>query len=435
MNLEAHPGTAETTRRKVARRILPFVFVLYIVNYLDRANIAFAKLSMSEELGFSEEVYGTGAGIFFLGYLALEIPGALIVERWSARRWIARILITWGLCTAAVALVRTPGQFYAARFCLGLAEAGFYPGIIVYLTHWFTPRDRARAMSSLIVAIPVALGLGGPLSAALLRVDWLGLSGWQWVFIVEGLPAVVLGIVTLFYLTDRPRDATWLTSVERDWITDELEAEKRRKAAAGRVSLLGAFRQRNTLLLAAALFTANISSYAFVFWLPTIIRNALPAAVRQHPDWSQTIAAGCAASPYIAGLVAVLLASRSSDRTGKPRLHTVVPLTAVAVFFAASSLPGQPFGLVMVWLTLTGAAFYAYPPSFWVLPTLTLSGSAAAASIGMINSIGNLAGFFGPWIMGSLLARGYTYSQLVPCLSGCSIIAALFVAGVRVSKE
>src|SRR5262249_1834824 len=154
-----------------------------------------------------------------LGYLALEIPGALIVERWSARRWIARILITWGLCTAAVGLVRTPGQFYTARFCLGLAEAGFYPGIIVYLTHWFTLQDRARAMSSLIVAIPVALGLGGPLSAGLLRVDWFGLSGWQWVFIVEGLPAVVLGIVTLYYLTDRPRDAVWLTPAERDWIT------------------------------------------------------------------------------------------------------------------------------------------------------------------------------------------------------------------------
>src|SRR5262249_18913947 len=217
--LEPHTNVAGTARRKVALRILPFVFVLYIVNYLDRANIAFAKLSMSEELGFSEEVFGTGAGIFFFGYLALEIPGALIVERWSARRWFARILISWGLCTALVGAVQSATQFYGARFLLGLAEAGFFPGIIVYLTHWFAPRDRARAMAGLILAIPIAMGLGSPISGFLLNLHWLQVEGWRWVFILEGVPAVVLGFVTLFYLTDRPREAHWLEPEEREWIT------------------------------------------------------------------------------------------------------------------------------------------------------------------------------------------------------------------------
>ncbi|HUE15568.1 MAG TPA: MFS transporter, partial [Planctomycetaceae bacterium] len=203
-SLELGTSTANSARRRIAARVLPLVFAMYIVNYLDRANVAFAKLPMSAELGFSEKVYGQGAGIFFIGYLAFEIPGALIVERFGARRWMARILITWGLCTAAVGLVRTPSQFYWTRFVLGLAEAGFFPGIIVYLTHWFALADRARAMSGLVLAIPVALGLGAPLSAAILQIHWFDVSGWRWLFILEGLPAVVLGVFALFYLTDRP---------------------------------------------------------------------------------------------------------------------------------------------------------------------------------------------------------------------------------------
>ena len=222
------------TRSKIVRRVLPFLCLLYLAAYLDRANVAFAKLTMTADLHFSEAVYGFGAGIFFLGYLLLEIPGALIVERWGARRWFARILVTWGLCTIVVGFVRTPLQFYGARFLLGVAEAGFYPGIIVYLTHWFARGDRAKAMAGFIVAIPVSLVLGAPISALILKLHWLGLPGWRWVFILEGLPAIVLGIVTFFYLTDRPRDAMWLEPEERAWITQELEREKAEKIAAGK---------------------------------------------------------------------------------------------------------------------------------------------------------------------------------------------------------
>jgi ACS family tartrate transporter-like MFS transporter len=224
---------ADNIRRKIAWRILPFIFTLYIIASLDRANVAYAKLTMMADQGFSEAVFGFGAGIFFAGYLLFEIPGALIVERWSARRWFARILITWGLCAVLVGFIRTASQFYAARFFLGLAEGGFFPGIIVYLTHWFCARDRARALAAFILAIPVSLSLGGPISALILRLDWFGLAGWRWVFILEGLPAILFGVVALVYLTDQPREAAWLEPEERKWIIAELESEKDAKRATG----------------------------------------------------------------------------------------------------------------------------------------------------------------------------------------------------------
>jgi ACS family tartrate transporter-like MFS transporter len=205
-------------RRKVAWRILPLVFLLYIVAYLDRANVGFAKLRMASDLHFSDAVYGLGIGIFFIGYLLLEIPGALLVERWSARKWFARILITWGFISALTAFVTTPMQFNVARFFLGVAEAGFFPGIIVYFTHWFTSQDRTRALSGLVMAVPFSLAMGAPVSALLLDVDWLGFAGWQWLFILEGVPAVILGFVTLCTMTDRPRQAKWLSQAERDYL-------------------------------------------------------------------------------------------------------------------------------------------------------------------------------------------------------------------------
>ena len=222
-------------RRKVAWRVLPLVFTLYIVAYLDRANVGFAKLRMASDLQFSEAVFGLGIGIFFIGYLLLEIPGALLVERWSARKWFARILISWGLISALTAFVTTPMEFYAARFFLGVAEAGFFPGIIVYFTHWFTSQDRTRALSGLVMAIPFSLAMGAPVSAMLLDVNWLGLAGWKWMFILEGVPAVILGFLTLRYMTDRPRHAKWLSQTERDHLEGALK--KRRTLRRGRTRL------------------------------------------------------------------------------------------------------------------------------------------------------------------------------------------------------
>jgi ACS family tartrate transporter-like MFS transporter len=379
---------------------------------------------MTEELGFSERVYGQGAGIFFIGYLAFEIPGALIVERFGARRWMARILITWGLCTAAVGLVRTPTQFYGARFLLGLAEAGFFPGIIVYLTHWFTLRDRARAMSGLILAIPIALGLGAPLSAAILDVNWFGVSGWRWLFILEGLPAVALGILTFFYLTDRPKHALWLTPDQRHWINSELETERLAKRASERVTVWQAFRQPNVILLSLALFCGNLNSYTFVFWLPTVIKNASGLSIRAATLYS--------ALPYAAGLIAMVIASYFSDRSGRRKFYAIVPMVLTTIFLTASSIPGQPFWLVMVWLCLAGAAIHAGAPSFWVLPTLTLQAAAAAASIGMINSLANLSGYIAPSIVGDLLDRGFTHAEVVPFVACCPLVGACLIKALRV---
>ncbi|HXW16050.1 MAG TPA: MFS transporter [Terriglobia bacterium] len=412
------------TRSKISRRVLPFLCLLYLAAYLDRANVAFAKLTMTADLHFSEAVYGFGAGIFFLGYLLLEIPGALIVERWGARRWFARILVTWGLCTIVVGFVRTPLQFYGARFLLGVAEAGFYPGIIVYLTHWFARRDRAQAMAGFIVAIPVSLALGAPISALILKLQWLGLPGWRWVFILEGLPAIVLGMVTFFYLTDRPRDATWLEPEERAWITQELEREKAEKISAGRVSVWRAFQNRSVLLSALSICLANLGSYVFVFWLPTTIHQAA--------GFSPVLSALYSALPLAVAVGFVLWSGRAADRSGRPKLQTSAMMVLAGLCLMLSVVRGQPFALVMVWLCLTAGFIYAWPPPFWVLPTLILGGPAEAASIGLINMMAGMGGFLGPSIVGYLLTAGHSNRTATAVLSTGFFAAALIVQGIRV---
>jgi ACS family tartrate transporter-like MFS transporter len=418
----ATSGT-DNIRRKIAWRILPFVFVLYIIAYLDRANVAYAKMTMMADRGFSEAVFGFGAGIFFAGYLLFEIPGALIVERWSARRWMARILITWGLCAVIVGFVRTASQFYAARFLLGLAEGGFFPGIIVYLTHWFCARDRARALSGFIIAIPVSLSLGAPVSALILRIDWFGLAGWRWVFILEGLPAILFGIITLFYLTDHPREAAWLEPEEREWISAELEVEKQAKRDAGQASTSQAWRNRDVVLLALALFFANIGAYAFVFWLP--------ATVQKVSGRSAIFSTALSALPFVVAVVSVVLLGRSSDLRGERKWHTAVPLGLAALFFTLSALAETPFPVVMLWLCATGAVLFGWAPSFWVLPTLTLGESAAAAALGFINSVGNLGGFVGPAVVGYLLSRSSSHTVTTGFLALSFVMGAAMVLAVR----
>ena len=415
---------SEITRAKLRRRILPFVFLLYITSYLDRANVAFAKMPMSADLGFSEAVYGFGAGIFFIGYLLFGIPGAMLVELRSASKWIARMLIAWGCCTVLAGFVRTPNQFYFGRFMLGCAEAGFFPGVIVYFSHWFAQKDRARAMAGFIMGIPVSLVLGAPFSALLLRVNWLGLPGWRWVFILQGIAPIVLGIITFFYLTDHPRDAKWLEPEEREQIAAELEAESQAKVLTEEVSAWQSLRQKNVVLLAVALCSANIGSYAFVLWLPTIIRNSSHLSV--------VLSTACAALPFATGLISVRLSGRLSDRSGERRLHTAIPMIVTSIFFMLAALPGQPFPLVLLWLCLTGAFGYAWPPPFWVLPTTTLTKSAAAASVGLINAIGNLGGFLGPSVTGFLLSRQYSYTAAISFLSFCYVLGGVLILRVRV---
>lgn len=414
-------------RLKIGWRVLPLVFLLYIVAYLDRANVGFAKLAMSDDLKFSEAVFGFGFGIFFIGYLILEIPGALLVERWSARKWFSRILITWGLISALTAFVQTPTQFYVARFLLGVAESGFFPGIIVYFSHWFPARDRARALSGLVMAVPFSLALGAPISAVLLKVEWLGLAGWQWMFLLEGLPAVILGVVTWFYLTDRPRDAKWLTPEERNYLTEELDAEARAKEVSGKMNFWQALRLRNVWLLALGIFATNTGGYALAFWLPTTVKNLSGGSTSQALLYSGLF--------YACGLVSVFVSGQSSDRTGDRKWHCVAGQVFTALCLAGSMIPGQPFWLVMSWLCLTGLGAYFWPSPFWALPTVTLTASAAAVGIGFINMAANLAGYLGNHNIGWLKANGFSETVCLLFLASCYLLGGMITAFVRVPAK
>ncbi len=406
---------ADRARRRIAWRLLPFLFVLYFIAYLDRVNVGFAGLEMSHNLGFTDRVFGLGAGIFFAGYFLFEIPGALIVERWSARRWIARILISWGFVTILVSMIRTPSQFYGARFFLGAAEAGFFPGILVYLTHWFRHEDRARAGALFMSAIPIANVLGSPLAGWLLGVQWFGIPGWRWLFILEGIPAVLLGIVTLFYLTDWPREASWLRADEREWIDGELQREKAAKSATGHWTVKQAMGQRDVILLALIYFFALIGLYGFNFWFPTILKRATGL-----PNFTVTL---IAALPYLLGTFLMLWNGWDSDRTGERRWHTAAILGACGIFMAVSVAASGNLWTGLAFLILSGACTTAFMPSFWSLPTAFLSESAAAASMGLINSVGNLGGFVGPYFVGFLrnLTGSFTFSMIF-------MIVALFLS-------
>jgi ACS family tartrate transporter-like MFS transporter len=423
----ANPADSAALRRKVAWRVLPLAFLLYIVAYLDRANVGFAKLRMASDLRFSEEVFGLGIGIFFIGYLLLEIPGALLVERWSARKWFARILISWGFISALTAFVETPLQFYVARFLLGVAEAGFFPGIIVYFTHWFASAERARALSGLVMAVPFSLAMGAPVSALLLDVNWLGLTGWKWLFILEGLPAILLGIITLFYMTDRPRHAKWLTPTERDYLEGLLAAEARAKEAAGRSTVWQALRLRNVWLLALGIFATNTGGYALGFWLPTAVKNLSGNSDRASLFYSGLF--------YTFGLLGVFVSGQSSDRTGERKWHCVGGQIATALLLAGSVIPGQPFLAVMTWLCATGVAAYFWPSPFWALPTLTLTASAAAVSIGFINMCANLAGYLGNHFNGWLHHHGASERTCLFFLAVCYLAGGVLVSLVNVQPR
>ena len=399
----------DRARRKAYWRLLPLLFVCYVIAYVDRANVSIAKLTMTRDLpGFDNAVIGLGAGMFFLGYFLLEIPGTLLVERWSARKWISRIMITWGIVAALTALVRTPSQFYGVRFFLGLAEAGFFPGIIVYLTHWFPGRDRAKALAWFLVATPFAQILSPKISNALLKVgtdeiingvtvhhpEFFGLEGWQCVYVFWGIPAVVLGVVVFFALTDRPGQAKWLTAEERDALEQELERERTARSQGRRMTVLEALRHPKVLLLALAYFCTVTGSYGIEFFLPSILRDWYGMNFNQL-TWLVML-------PPALGLVGQLFVGWSSDLHKERRYHAVVP-----ILIGAAAIGLAPFTRGELWLTVlcfmvAFAGFKSYMPAFWSLPSLFLTEAAAAGSIGLINSIGNLGGFLGPTVLGEV---------------------------------
>lgn len=419
----------DRARSKAYWRLLPLLFICYVVAYVDRANVAIAKLTMSKDLpAFDNAVIGFGAGVFFWGYFLLEVPGSLIVEKWSARKWICRIMVTWGICAAATAFVTTPMEFYLVRFTLGLAEAGFFPGVVVYLTHWFPARDRTKALALFFVATPAAQIVSPKISNALLRIgtdevingtpvhhpEVLGLEGWQWVYIFWGIPAVVLGIVVLFLLTDRPRQAKWLAPEERDALEAQLEVDQ---AAGGkrRMTLLQALRHPLVLLLAFAYFCNVTANYGIEFFLPSIL-DQWYALKLNTLTWLVIL-------PPVVALLAQLYVGWSSDRFQERRFHAVVPLA-----IAAAAVACAPFTQGNLWLTIACfmvafGGLKAYLPAFWALPSLFLTGPAAAGSIGLINSLGNLGGFFGPAVLGKVqtvtgsFVGGIYYLSVSICVS------------------
>lgn len=410
-------------KTRITKRLMPFLILLFIMAYIDRVNVGYANLEMSKELGFNPEVFGFGAGIFFFGYFLLEIPGSLIVEKWSARKWLARIIISWGFLAILMGFIHNTTHFYLVRFLLGLAEAGFFPGIIVYLSHWFRYQDRAKAVAMFMTALPFANIFGSPVSGLILGINWLGISGWRWVFILEGIPAIILGIATIFYLTDKPSQAKWLEDDEKEWITDELEREKTAKKAVKHYTIGEAFRHRNVIILAVAYFCAVTCVYGFTFWLPTILKGL--------SGYSNLQVSLIAALPYCVGLVAMLLMGWSSDKRNERRWHTAISLIAVCLGLFLSSLFLDNVYLAITVFCIAGAGLYSYLPSFWALPTAFLTESAAAASIGLINSVGNLGGFAGPYIVGYLTNKTGTFYSGVIYLSASALVAAILILLVK----
>jgi MFS transporter, ACS family, tartrate transporter len=418
---------AARTRRRIIRRLMPFLFVLYVFNYLNRVNVGYAALQMTGDLGFSNTVFGFGAGIFFIGYFLLQIPSTLVTELWSARKFITLSLVAWGALAALCGLVTTAQQFYWVRFFLGIAQAGFFPGIIVYLTHWFRYEDRAKAVAMFMMAIPTSNMVGAGISAALMRIDWLGLNGWRWLLILEGLPTVVLGVVAFFYLTDRPKDARWLAEDERGWITGELDRERERKKSAHKLSTWEALRHPQVILLALACFCYITNSVGLSSWLPTIVRRISGLSTTQV-----ILISGI---PWLCAIPVMFLTAWHSDKTRERRWHTAIPLFLVGIALSLSIAAGNNLVLAIAAFSAATMALYSFPSPFWALPTIFLGGPAAAASIALINATGNLGGFAGPYMIGYLadLTGGYTAGLMY--LISCGVLASGLILSLRTTRQ
>jgi D-galactonate transporter len=409
----------EVAYRKVTRRIVPFLMLCYVAAYLDRVNVGFAKLQMLSDLQFTETIYGRGAGLFFIGYFFFELPSNLILHRVGARRWIARIMVTWGLISAAFVFVKTPAMFYALRVLLGLAEAGFYPGIILYLTRWYPSQRRARVVSLFMCAIPVSGIIGGPLSGWILqRFDRAAdLAGWQWLFVLEAVPSVLLGIAVLFYLDDRIESARWLTSEEQRLLTANLDRD--RIGIIPHDSVLAVLRDPRVWRMCAIYFTCAMGQYALNFWMPTLIQAAGVKGFIRTGLFT--------AIPYSVTVVVMLLLGRSADRHRERRWHTAAALLAGAVGFVLTPLAGTHTALAVAALTIAAAGTITAAPLFWSLPTAFLDGVAAAAGIATINSIANLGGYISPDLIGWL--KDLTHSSA----AGMYMTAAVVFLGALIT--
>jgi sugar phosphate permease len=408
---------------KIRRRLIPFLFLLYIVAYLDRINVGFAALQMNEALGLSATAFGLGAGVFFLSYTAFEIPSNVILARVGARFWIARIMISWGLVSAGMMFARTAAHFYVLRFLLGAAEAGFFPGIIYYLTQWVPRRERARTIAAFMTATLMAGVIGGPLSGALLSMHGLGgLDGWQWLFLLEGAPAVACGFVVRFWLPDGPADAPWLSAGERRLLLATLAREADGESHA-RSAAWAALRSGRTWLLAGVYFTVPVALYTISFWLPQIVRTATRGS-----DFEVGL---LSAIPYLVGAAGMLITARHSDRTGERRWHLVVAALAGGIGLAASAAAhSASSAIAALSVAMLGLASMFGP--FWALATSSIGGVGAAAGIALINSMGNTGGFLGPSFVGYV--RDVTGSFAWGLVATGAVLALVPFAALAVSE-
>lgn len=422
------------TIRKVMWRLMPFLFVCYFVAYLDRVNVGFAKLQMNSALGMSEAAYGFGAGLFFLSYFLLEVPSNLALDRFGARLWIARIMLSWGVISGLFAFIRPISSatgisnewvFFSLRFLLGIAEAGFFPGIIFYLTLWFPSVYRARVVALFMLAIPFSSILGAPVSGALLNLTGGGLDGWQWLFILEAVPSILMAIGVIFYLTDRPAFAIWLTDNEKSWLEGRLAIEQEQKTKAGHLSITKAMSDPRVLACSFVYFCLNAASYGVAFFLPTIVKG-FGASNFQTGLLS--------ALPFVFGAVGMVLLGRNSDRTLKRREHVCFAMMLAAVGVAGSALVSEPI-LVLGLLCLSQIGVSATPPLLWPIPSAFLTGTSAAAGIAAINAIGNLSGFAGPFVMGYLKDVTGNFSAGLLVLAGCTFAGGLVAMTLKVSKH
>jgi ACS family tartrate transporter-like MFS transporter len=412
--------------RKITYRIVPFIMLLYFIAFIDRVNIGFASLTMNKELGFSPAMFGFGAGIFFLGYFLFEVPSNLILEKVGARIWIARVMITWGLISGAMAFVEGSTSFYILRFLLGAAEAGFFPGIILYLSYWFPARKRAAVTALFMAAAPLSTALGSPISGALLEMHGLlGLAGWQWMFLIEALPALVLGVVVLFYMTDRPEKAKWLADDERAWLVNEMNAEQAAKKGSASHSIWQGLANPKVLALSLVYFGTSAGLYTLGIWAPQIIKefgltslqvgflNAIPATL---------------------AVIGMVLWARHSDRTGERKWHVVGACLLASLGLVLAGLSSTVVA-VLAALTLVNIGISSSKPPLWSMPTMFLSGSAAAAGIATINSIGNLGGFVGPAMIGWIKEQTGSFNGGLYFVAGLLVLSAMLTLVVARSQR
>jgi ACS family tartrate transporter-like MFS transporter len=419
------------TLTRVTMRLVPFLILCYFIAYLDRVNVGFAALQMNKELGFSSSAFGFGAGIFFIAYFFFEVPSNLLLEKFGARRWIARIMFTWGILAGAMAFIpgisRLTGLspahvFYTLRVLLGIAEAGFFPGIIFFLTLWFPAAYRARVVGYFMVAIPLSTVIGAPLSGALLNLDKVGsLAGWQWVYLIEALPALFLSFVVLSYLTDKPADATWLRADERDWLVTRQAQERAQRESVRSFSVREALFNPRVLAVALIYFGANATNYGLSFFLPQIVKGFGLGNVQTGLVTSL---------PYIVGAFSMVLWGRRSDRKLERKWHVAIPLLVAAGGIAASTALDDPV-LKMIALSIAGFGIFGCLPVIWTLPAAFLSGAAAAGGIAAVNSLGNLAGFFGPYAMGWIKDSTGSFAAGLLCLSGAGLVGVAAVLMLR----